>query len=296
MICDMSYFRHLIHLLLLSAIDVLLSDAPSCRSGRVEAYKNDTMNQRKTKCHIEAEDPDIGLQVNKSMALTNYTYTNIGLFDILAFDIFDIFGDEKILRLLDFTVYRSMEATSHAHKCIGLTNINIPGDELFNFSILTRCTSRRHRRGHRSRTTHECTRHIEDTMDEVEHNLFDYFGHQEAEHAAVINNITQQWVRAHIVDRDTKVDVVKTYSEVELGGEYNSFYVEDNTNTHRRRRRRQQQRSTILNAHRQTPHRQLSHREPAIDNHSLTAILNVIFLSILSSFTPVLLNFFDSAS
>ena len=147
MICDMSYFRHLIHLLLLSAIDVLLSDAPSCRSGRVEAYKNDTMNQRKTKCHIEAEDPDIGLQVNKSMALTNYTYTNIGLFDILAFDI----GDERIQRLLNFTVHRSMKTTSHAYKCIGRTNsFDIPSDELFNFSILTRCTDRRHRRGPRA--------------------------------------------------------------------------------------------------------------------------------------------------
>merc|ERR1719204_506539 len=63
------------------------------------------------------------------------------------------------------------------------------------------------------------SKHIEQCMAEVEqltgrrYNLFDYFGHPEAEHVAVIMgsaaNTTQQLVRAMISERDAKVGVVK---------------------------------------------------------------------------------------
>eukprot|EP01084_Bolivina_argentea_P313794 543463_1 len=65
----------------------------------------------------------------------------------------------------------------------------------------------------------ECTKHIESSMEEVEqltgrrYNLFDYFGHPEAEHIAVImgsaGNTTQQYVRGMIGDHNEKIGVIK---------------------------------------------------------------------------------------
>ena len=72
----------------------------------------------------------------------------------------------------------------------------------------------------------ERTRHIEDTMVEVEHNLFDYFGHPEAEHVAVImgsaDNTTQQWMRAQ------KVGLLMSHTKVEHGGEHNTLHADNN--------------------------------------------------------------------
>jgi len=65
----------------------------------------------------------------------------------------------------------------------------------------------------------ECTQHIESSMEELEaltgrrYNLFDYFGHPQAEHVAVImgsaGNTTQQLVRSMISESDAKVGVIK---------------------------------------------------------------------------------------
>ena len=65
----------------------------------------------------------------------------------------------------------------------------------------------------------ECTKYIEDSMDEVEaltgrrYNLFDYFGHPEAENVIVVmgsaGNTTQQLVRSMIAENNGKVGVVK---------------------------------------------------------------------------------------
>eukprot|EP00484_Ammonia_sp_Unknown_P000272 CAMPEP_0197022220 /NCGR_PEP_ID=MMETSP1384-20130603/3125_1 /TAXON_ID=29189 /ORGANISM="Ammonia sp." /LENGTH=1795 /DNA_ID=CAMNT_0042450221 /DNA_START=521 /DNA_END=5908 /DNA_ORIENTATION=- len=65
----------------------------------------------------------------------------------------------------------------------------------------------------------ECTKHIEESMQEVEsitgrrYNLFDYFGHPQAENVAIImgsaGNTTQQFVRSQIAANNAKIGVVK---------------------------------------------------------------------------------------